>query len=177
MSEESSEEQEKVIRRQRSQYEKFLKTEGTEEGLRALRIVSEVAGLNPIDIGVTWGVTVCVDKDTFVRLNVADYSLFDVREPSEPLLQRKSTLAYLPQTRLSSSRLLLSGMTFSRGFTTLPQGESLKKSSVCRFSFGKLDQLVERTEFADAVKAHVDARSRKMFKGRHNPFVGEAIFG
>ena len=129
MSEESSEEQEKVIRRQRSQYEKFLKTEGTEEGLRALRIVSEVAGLNPIDIGVTWGVTVCVDKDTFVRLNVADYSLFDVREPSEPLLQRKSTLAYLPQTRITSSRLLLSGMTFSRGFTGLPQGESLKKSS------------------------------------------------
>jgi hypothetical protein len=177
MSEESIEEQEIGSDRQRSQFEKFLKTEGAEEGLRALRIVSEVAGLNPIDIGVTWGVTVCVDKDTFVRLNVADYSLFDVRQPSEPLLQRKSTLAYLPQTRLSSSRLLLSGMTFSRGFTELPQGESLKKSSVCWFSFGKLDQLVERTAFADAVKAHVDARNRKIFKGRHNPFVGEAIFG
>jgi hypothetical protein len=68
-------------------------------------------------------------------------------------------------------------MTFSRGFTKLPQGESLKKSSVCWFSFGKLDQLVERTAFADAVKAHVDARNRKIFKGRHNPFVGEAIFG
>jgi hypothetical protein len=68
-------------------------------------------------------------------------------------------------------------MTFSRGFTTLPQGESLKKSSICWFSFGKLDQLVERTEFADAVKSHVDARTRNLFRGRHNPFVGEAIFG
>ena len=177
MNDESTEDQDIGTERQRSQFEKFLKLEGAEEGLRALRIVAEVAGLNPMDIGVTWGVTVCVDKDTFVRLNVADYSLFDVRRPSKPLLQRKSTLAYLPQTRTTNLRLLLSGMTYSRGFRKLPQGESLKKSSVCWFSFGKLDQLIERTEFADAVKAHVDARNRKIFKARHNPLVGEAVFG
>ena len=177
MKDKSNEDQEIGSDRQRSQFEKFLKLEGAEEGLKALRIVSEVAGLNPMDIGVTWGVTVCVDKDTFIRLNVADYSLFDVRQPSKPPLQRKSTLAYLPQTRTTNLRLLLSGMTFSSGFRKLPQGESLKKSSVCWFSFGKLNQLIERTAFADSVKAHVDARNRKIFKARHNPFVGEAIFG
>jgi hypothetical protein len=177
MKDKSNEDQEIGSDRQRSQFEKFLKLEGAEEGLKALRIVSEVAGLNPMDIGVTWGVTVCVDKDTFIRLNVADYSLFDVRQPSKPPLQRKSTLAYLPQTRTTNLRLLLSGMTYSRGFRKLPQGESLKNSTVCWFSFGKLEQLLVQSVFTAGVKAHVDARPRVIFKSRHNPFVGEAIFG
>jgi hypothetical protein len=177
MSEESIEEPETGSKHQRKLFDRYMKLEGAEEGLKALRDVSVAAGLNPVDLGVKWGLSVFVDKDTFVRLNVADYSLFDVRQPKEPLLKRKSTLAYLPQTRTTNSRLLLSGMTFSRGFRKLPQGESLKNSTVCWFSFGKLEQLLAQGVFAAGVKAHVDARPREIFKTRHNPFVGEAIFG
>ena len=163
--------------RQRSHFEKFMKMDSAQDGIKVLRNVAEVAGLKTEDLGVKWGVTACVDKDTFVRLNVADYALFDVRDPAKSLNKRECAIAFLPKGRLMNMKLKVAGVRRSDGFRTLPQGEALAESTICWCTFGEVEQLLSMGFLADAIKAHVDARNRKIFPARHNPLLGEAIFG
>ena len=163
--------------RQRGHFDKFMKMDGAQEAIKVLRDVAEAADLKIEDLGVKWGVTACVDKDTFVRLNVADYALFDVRDPAKSPSQRECAIAFLPKGRLMNIKLKATGIRRTNGFRGLPQGEALAESTICWCTFGEVEQLLSMGFMADAIRAHVDARPRKTFPTRHNPFLGVAIFG
>jgi len=86
----------------------------------------DAAGLDQSTMGIDWGLTVHVDKDTFLRVNHADYALFDIRNPDLPLDDRKIAIAVL---NMDSKK---------PGFLARAAGKIAKAEFVRRKGFTKL---------------------------------------
>lgn len=140
--------------------------------------VLDAAGLTQSSMGDTWGLTVHVDKDTFLRLNHADYALFDIRDPHLDLKERRVVVAHVPDgagkpSLLARGIFKLSGARgrSGTGFTKLiPESETLWTT------FDDLKPFLNRADFREAIGRHVTARGRKLYSvNRHNPHSA-AIF-
>jgi len=124
--------------------------------------------------GGRWGITVFVDMKTTLRINHADYALFDVRDPDKPLNKRSCYLAYLPLANGSESfgtkikrRALAAQYTKKPGFQKLVPG-----GKVAIFRADELDFVLESPEIKSGVPAHVQARQKRLFSpSRHNPLT------
>jgi len=58
---------------QRKNFGKFMSSDLKDECVNFLNQLIDVAALPLDDLGKTWGVTVCVDKETLLRVNVANW--------------------------------------------------------------------------------------------------------
>jgi len=136
----------------------------------------DAAGLDQSTMGIDWGLTVHVDKDTFLRVNHADYALFDIRNPELPLDDRRVVIAVLNMDSKkprflarAAGKLAKSEFQRGNGFTKLVQG-----SEVVSTWFYDLQTVLLRENVQAGIRNHVQARPRKLYStGRHNPLATE----
>lgn len=155
-------------------WERFCEDAHFDEMKWQIVAVAQLAKLDPAELGATWGVTVFVDNKTTLRINHADYALFDVRDPDQPFNKRLSYLAYLPLTSGSESlgakikrRALAAQYTKKPGFQKLVPG-----GKVAIFRADELDFVLESPEIKSGLPAHVQARQKRLFSpSRHNPLT------
>lgn len=160
-------------------WDRFRSDPDYDRVVEQILIVLEAAGLDRSTMGVNWGLTVHVDTKTFVRVNHADYALFDIRDPDLPLDHRYVVLAVLKMDDKKPGLLAraagkLAGSTFERrpGFPKLISG-----SEVVSANFYDLPTMLLREDIKSGIKNHVEARPRKLYSvGRHNPLSVE-IYG
>ena len=165
----------------RKRWERFRNDPDYEQVVATVRRVIDAAGLDRSTLGEYWCATVLVDKQTFLRVNCADYALFDIRDPEKPLPRRRCYLAVLrsgnqqPSTLVRIFRLLKEAVgrvvqipVRSSGFTDYIPGSEVV---ICKFE--ALDKVLSREDVRADVARHVAARQRKCFPSRHNPLTAE----
>lgn len=160
----------------RQRWNRFRQDPNYERIVDQVIVVLAAAGLNQSTMGVDWGLTVHVNKDTFLRVNHADYALFDIRDPDIALEDREVVLAVLRMDNQKPGLLAraagkLAGSTFERrpGFPKLVSG-----SEVVSASFYDLPTMLLRDDIKSGVRNHVEARPRKLYSAsRHNPLAIE----
>ena len=163
----------------KKRWERFRADPDYEQVATTLRRVVDVAGLDRSTIGEYWGVTVHVNKKTFLRVNCADYALFYILDPDKPLHRRRCHLAVLgaktsqPPVFVRMVRLfgeavgrVLRVPVRSSGFGSYIQGSEVV---ICKFE--ALDKLLAKEGLRADVARHVAARPKKVFASRHNPFT------
>lgn len=157
-------------------WQQFQENDGFEQAKTMVQLVINAAGLNPKDIGETWGITVHVDNNTYLRLNVGDYALFDIRDPKLDAEQREVCIAVLnPGSPRIVTRLIwaCTGTTpaVQAGFTRyVPGSECLLTTS------SKAERLLRSQNIQSAMRRHVAARPRKLFsQNRHNPHTNQLV--
>ena len=140
---------------------RFVADPDYDQVVELVRQVLNAAGLDRSTVGERWGLTVLVDKETYLRVNCADYALFDIRDPDLPLQDRQFALATLPEKSTFFGRLF--GAVRGRGF------EDLVPGSVVRFGrVSSLPKLLAREDIRQGIRRHVEARPRRVFETRHN---------
>lgn len=165
-----------AMKANQKRWDRFLNDANYDEMKRQLLSVARVANLDHKDLGITWGITVFVDMKTTLRINHADYALFDVRDPDKPLNKRSCYLAYLPVASGKETfgtkikrRALAAQYTNRPGFQKLVPG-----GKVAIFRADELDFVLESPQIVSGVPAHVDARQRRLFgPSRHNPLTAD----
>lgn len=65
--------------RQQKNFDKFQELQLRHEAIDFVKAAIAAAGLAESERGVTWGVTVCPDSETIIRLNVGNISQLSVR--------------------------------------------------------------------------------------------------
>lgn len=80
---------------QQDKFSKFQSHPLRDPSLQLLSQAIEVAGLSFAEIGKTWGVTVCVDANTVIRLNVGNISQMSVFKGNRPKLDPTGTVFFL----------------------------------------------------------------------------------
>lgn len=157
--------------RNQKRWEKFRSDPDYHQVVTQVRDLLDAAGLDASTMSKTWGLTVHVDKETFLRVNHADYALFDIRKPHLPLEDRKIALAVLGRGKVRSGLVwnLVFGVTGlitgkKPGFTKLVPG-----SKVIFTTFKDLPTLLAKPKIRDGIRRHVAARPRHIFATRHNP--------
>jgi len=165
-----------AMKANQKRWDRFRNDENYDEMKRQIISVAQIANLDPKELGFTWGITVLVDKETMLRINHADYALFDVRDPNKPYNKRSYYLAYLPLASGSESfgakikrRALVAPYTKRRGFQKYVPG-----GKVAKFRADSFDFVLESPEIKSGVPAHVHARQRRLFgPSRHNPLTAD----
>lgn len=64
---------------QKKKFAQFVDSELKDDCVDFLNQLIKVAGLSLDELGTIWGVTVCVDKQTLLRVNVANWEFASVR--------------------------------------------------------------------------------------------------
>lgn len=169
---------EESLKRNERRWRKFREDPDYETVAVLVRAVIDAAGLQRADFNKTWSISVHVDKETFLRVNHADYSLFDIRHPHKTLGSRTISLAVLPEGRGLKvgliqnvlRKVLAKGYITQRGFT-----KYVPESVVIFSRYGKLESLLSMPEVREGLRRHVAARPRNLFKSRKNQLTLEIL--
>jgi len=155
-------------------WERFRSDPDYARVINELHHVVDAAGLDTSDLGTTWGVTVHVDGEMFLRLNCADYSLFDIRDPARALDERRVCLAIKRDgmnagfLARATAKLTGVGAATGGGFKNVPGSETVW------VRFADLPTLMWRSDIRQGLRRHVEARPHKLFSpNRHNPYSSE----
>jgi hypothetical protein len=171
---------EKAVKENEKRWNRFREDANFGEMQRQIKMVAELAGLKRDNLGITWGITVFVDGQTTLRINHADYALFDVRNPDKPFEQRNAFLAFVPgegAVRESAAQKLkrkafAAEYSVRAGFVRL-----VPESKTAVFKVSEFDFVTDIQEIRLGIRRHVDARQRRLFgPTRHNPLTAE-LFG
>ncbi len=65
---------------QQKKFDEFQESQLRHEAIEFVKAAIAAAGLAESERGVTWGVTVCPDKETIIRLNVGNIAQLSVRQ-------------------------------------------------------------------------------------------------
>ena len=136
-----------------------------------VHVILGAGNLGVDSIGETWGLTVHVDKETFLRVNHADYALFDIRDPHLPLEERRIYLAVLKDEKNKPSLFSRALSKFAGARSQEREGftQQVPGSEIVVATFYDLQFLTTRADILDGISRHVQARPRKIFPSRHNP--------
>lgn len=139
-----------------------------------IRLVVEHAGLSSADLGQTWGVTVHVDKNTYVRINHGDYALFDIRDPHLALDSREFCMAVVIPAdfkpgAVTRAKMAVTGsdLDINPGFEKKVPGSKVLWSDVFALPWLLNEKGIQR-----GLRDHVVARHRSLQRDSyHNPLT------
>jgi len=160
---------------QNEKFSKFQSHHLRESSLQLLRQAIEVAELPHSDIGHTWGVTVCVDPKTVIRLNVGNVSQFSVFKGGRPKVDPTGTVYFLYLAVVEKDLGVLGepkGLRMLNGFETHVK-DSVQLS-------GPFDdwctKLFDNKRVCRAFTTHAQQALRGMPNPQwHNPLVNDLI--
>jgi hypothetical protein len=156
---------------QQKKFDQFLSLPESAAYVELLKRAIHAAELTSETCGVNWGVTVCPDKDTILRINRGNIALLDLCkglfEPSDPKLFIRAAVI--------DSKL---GFTTPRGIDLYPGFTNRNKESL--FAIGTWDKwgtkFFDEKKIARAFKAHSEDSERNLPNPNwHNPLVNSLL--
>lgn len=155
-----------------TRWDKFTNEPRFDELKDLINSVIDAAGLDRSDCGLTWGITVHVDRDTFLRVNYADYALFDIRDPEKDFNERRVCIALVPGQKVGIIKRWIRAL---RGLNPRSKPGFTKLVPESHVMWTTLDKALKLVEFDDVrlgIRQHVEARHRaSILANRHNPLT------
>ena len=156
---------------QQKKFETFLKHPLYSPSIELIKKAISVAGLEPEELGKSWGITLCPDNKTVVRVNCGNLALLDI---TRGLIDSTDDGTYIRIAvvddelgRLGSSR----GLVFYHGFIDHVENSLLLVAPWDKWS-GKI---FDNKKICRAFKAHAHAAKRTLpHPNWHNP-MAEAL--
>ncbi len=152
---------------QKSKFEKFMKHPLKDRAIEFLNYVISAADLDIKNIGMTWGVTLCANSKSVLRVNVSNRYLADVFvTKSYPDGRALICLIGEPQVIGPQS------MRVHDGF------ENIENSKIITCDLGRdLSRLISERSVQNALKAHAETFVRKLPNSKwHNPLSVALIY-
>lgn len=145
---------------QSAKYEKFMKHPLKEKAVEYLNLIVTAANLDLDDLGVTWGVTLCVDAKSVLRVNVSNRYLADVIY-SKAKPDGVALMCVIGKPPIAGPR----SMHVHNGFHTI------KNSTILTCDLGgDSTSLISEIAVKNALKAHANTQVRKIPNPKwHNP--------
>ena len=161
-----------------AQEEKFAKFHRQPEGPAAIALVRKaikIALLNDSDRGVSWGVTVCPDSDSLVRLNVGNVAQLSVTKGRktrfDPSGETYTIVAAVLESKLGFFGAPR-GLETHGGFPKWVDGSATLQGPFETWA----TKLFDKSKVADAFAAHADIAKRNFAdKNWHNPLVDQLL--
>jgi len=151
---------------QTAKYEKFLAHPFKEKAVEYLNLIVSAAELEANDLGITWGVTVCADTKSVLRVNVSNRYLADV-------IFLKDNPEGLALMCVIGEPLILGpkSMRIRKGF------EAVKDSFILTCTLGKdSSRILSKSRVRNALRAHAKTSERNLPNPNwHNPLATALI--
>jgi hypothetical protein len=161
-----------------AQEEKFAKFQRQPEGPAAIALVRkaiQVASLSDSDRGVSWGVTVCPDSDSLIRLNVGNVAQLSVTKGRKTRLNPSGEVYTVVAAVLESKLGFFGaprGLETHGGFPKWVDGSATLQGSFEIWA----TKLFNKSKVAQAFAAHAEIAKRNFAdKNWHNPLVDQLL--
>lgn len=161
-----------------AQEEKFAKFQRQPEGSAAIALVRkaiEVASLSDSDRGVSWGVTVCPDSDSLIRLNVGNVAQLSVRKGRKTRFDPSGEMYAIVAAVVESNLGFFGaprGLETHGGFPKWVDGSATLQGPFEIWA----TKLFDKSKVADAFAAHASIAKRNFAdKNWHNPLVNPLL--
>jgi len=151
---------------QTAKYEKFLAHPLKEKAIEYLNLIVSAARLEPNDLGISWGVTVCTDSKSVLRVNVSNRYLADVIS-SKDRPKGLALMCVIGEPQILGPK----SMRIRKGF------EAVKDSIILTCALGTdSTRLLSESRVRSALLAHARTSERKLPNSNwHNPLTIDFI--
>lgn len=156
---------------QQDKFDEFQKRPLREECIEIVRTAITKSGLNVADRGSTWGVTVCPDNKTLIRLNVGNVSQMSVQRGFAEKIDPSGDVYFIVVAVRRNALGILGaprGLHVRSGFVKHVEDSAIVFGALDRWS----DRIFEHKRVVRAMRQHVESATRKLPDSNwHNPLV------
>ena len=151
---------------QTAKYNKFLAHPLKEKAIEYLNLIVSAARLELSELGISWGVTVCTDPKSVLRVNVSNRYLADVifsKDRPEGL----ALMCVIGEPQILGPR----SMRIRKGFDVVKDSKIL----ICTLGTDS-SRLLSESRVRSALQAHAETSARKLPNPNwHNPLTNQLI--
>lgn len=160
---------------QQNKFDEFQKRPLRDECIKVVKAAISQAGLSASERGSNWGVTVCPDNKTLIRLNVGNVSQMSVQRGFSEKIDPSGDVYYLV---VAVQRGALGLLGVPRGLHAWPGFVKHVDDSI--IVFGALDrwsdQIFEHQRVVRAMRKHIESATRTLPDSNwHNPLVDDIL--
>lgn len=160
---------------QQDKFGEFQKRPQRFDGIKVLKNVISHSELSSADRGTTWGVTVCPDRDTLIRLNVGNVSQFSIQRGISKTIDPTGNIFFVVLAVHRGAlgiRGVPRGLQERTGFTKHVDESIIIFGPMDRWS----ERIFERPRVVRAMRKHVQVALRTLPDTNwHNPLVDSLI--
>ena len=151
---------------QSTKFKKFMAHPLKEKAIAYLNLIVTAANLNLNDLGVTWGITLCVDAKSVLRVNVSNRYLADVIF-SKTIPEGRALMCVIGEPQILGPE----SMRVHNGF------KDIKDSTILTCALGEdSNRLVSDSAVRIALAAHANTFVRNLPNSNwHNPLASSLI--
>ncbi len=145
---------------QKTKFEKFTKHPLRDKAIEFLNYVLVVAGLDIENVGITWGITLCADSKSILRVNTSNRYLVDVFV-TEAYPEGRALMCLIGEPQVIGPQ----SVRVHDGF------KNIENSIIVTCDLGKdSSKLIAEREVQTALRAHANTLVRKLPNSNwHNP--------